>query len=147
MCREWGTGKDNNVGRRFHGTINFPAHDYAKRNINWSGAGAGAGAEQLPPNLIKYLTITQLVTTYRRIEKRTSERQTNIAQKRRPFSGQTSFKYFREMLPGKLTGSKTSADIDAAAKSGTMMSCRSQKMRASTIKLADVDKGDKTDET
>jgi len=51
------------------------------------------------------------------------------------------------MLPGKLTGSKTSADIDAAAKSGTMMSCRSQKMRASTIKLADVDKGDKTDET
>jgi len=84
VCREWGTGKDNNVGRRFHGTIN-------KRNINWSGAGAGAGAEQLPPNLIKYLTITQLVTTYRRIEKRTSERQTNIAQKRRPFSGQTSF--------------------------------------------------------
>jgi len=51
------------------------------------------------------------------------------------------------MLPGKLTGSKTSADIDAAAKSGTMMSCRSQKMRASTIKLADVDKEDKTDET
>jgi len=41
--------------------------------------------EQLPPNLIKYLTITQLVTTYRRIEKRTSEGQTNIAQKRRPF--------------------------------------------------------------
>lgn len=79
--------------------------------------------EQLPRNLIKYLTITQLVTTYRRIEppgkgQHPNDKQT-LRKKGDPLSSSLfSSIFFREMLPGKLTGSKTSADMDAAAKRG-----------------------------